>query len=390
MSRSSAYQIAEIIGSLPLAKAIEKVILVALGNSKVHLVSGKKAWDIFRYSLDAAIRDINEHPRGQLFKRLIAYGLCDIEESDTFVSNGKDKLSPEECADCIRFIFFHMVNRFKGELAELLSIGNCISLAEKLACENCIPQIYELYFGDTIREPCRIAASDQSLRLSNNRWAKGADGLIISRSRELDQEVINIHAVIEMKSMVISNNRIMQQIDRHIERLQRGIELGGVFYKDSQIQVPDPIKIAIEPSTWRVSRKWKSVPDGQIRRLLLPAPITSPIKARYNQLHSDQWCITTSWSQEALEQAAYEMTFHYMAQVGEQVFTGETFQARSEGMTPLKAGYNAIKDALYYMLLFKMKPRIYRIATKLYNVYCFGYANGASSPEMLWPDDFSE
>lgn len=56
-------------------------------------------------------------------------------------------------------------------------------------------------------------------------------------------------------------------------------------------------------------------------------------------------------------------------------------------MAPEEAGYNAIKMMLYYILLRRLSKRAERLATRLYNVYCFGYPLGVDSDEMLWPED---
>ena len=81
------------------------------------------------------------------------------------------------------------------------------------------------------------------------------------------------------------------------------------------------------------------------------------------------------------------MTFWYMSQVGRHVYTDKHMPAGWESMTPEEAGYNAIKMMLYYMPLRPISRRQQRLATRLYNVYSFGYPFGADSDEMLWPED---
>jgi len=103
----------------------------------------------------------------------------------------------------------------------------------------------------------------------------------------------------------------------------------------------------------------------------------------------DLWKITLAWSQEALNQAAYEMTFWYMSQVGRHIYTKRDLPKEWDYMTPEEAGYNAIKMMLYYILLRPLSKRKGRLAIRLYNVYCFGYPLGVDSKEMLWPEDLS-
>ena len=89
-----------------------------------------------------------------------------------------------------------------------------------------------------------------------------------------------------------------------------------------------------------------------------------------------------------MNQAAYEMTFWYMSQVGKHVYSNKPLPKDWEYMTPEEAGYNAIKMMLYYVQLRNMTERQELLATKLYNVYSFGYPLGVDSKEMLWPEDF--
>jgi hypothetical protein len=58
-------------------------------------------------------------------------------------------------------------------------------------------------------------------------------------------------------------------------------------------------------------------------------------------------------------------------------------------MSPAEAGYNAIKQMLYYMPLRGrfLSKRKTGLAVRLYNVYSFGYPLGIDSKKMLWPED---
>ena len=84
------------------------------------------------------------------------------------------------------------------------------------------------------------------------------------------------------------------------------------------------------------------------------------------------------------------MTFWYMSQVGKNIYEKKILPRGWEYMTPEEAGYNAIKMMLYFLPLRYLSERHKRLAVKLYNVYSFGYALGAASKEMLWPEDFPD
>ncbi len=54
--------------------------------------------------------------------------------------------------------------------------------------------------------------------------------------------------------------------------------------------------------------------------MVFPEPAKPPIQTQYKEVEPSLWKITLAWSQEALEQAAYEMTFWYMSQVGKHIY----------------------------------------------------------------------
>ena len=66
-------QIEQVIHSRPLAESIVQSIAGGLSSPWVHL-SGRTIGQVFQHSLQAAIRDIEHHPRGRLFRRLLEYG----------------------------------------------------------------------------------------------------------------------------------------------------------------------------------------------------------------------------------------------------------------------------------------------------------------------------
>lgn len=165
-----------IIHNSLLAEATCRSIESGVINSHVHGM-GKTVWEVFKYSLDAAIRDIETHPRGNLFQRFLDYGPLNPDEPEKLTSDGKTFLSDPECGACIQFIFSHMVNRFKGELAELLAIAPCLELIEQLKGDGIWTKKVELYLGDAIQERRSIKVYKGS---QWGEFTKGADGLIVN------------------------------------------------------------------------------------------------------------------------------------------------------------------------------------------------------------------
>lgn len=136
-----------------------------------------------------------------------------------------------------------------------------------------------------------------------------------------------------------------------------------------------------------------------------PEPAEPQDEDQIEEVGPGRWRIKLAWSKEALEQAGYEMTYWYMSKVGQAIYSKKPLPEGWENMSPEEAGYNAIKMMLYYIPLrikYFRKPglsrerlrsyrqRIDRKATRLYNVYSFGYPLGSDSKEMLWPEDFEE
>jgi hypothetical protein len=395
MNRPSIEKIASIIGNRPLASAIHRSVATALGSPFVHLACGKTVWNIFKRSLDAAIRDIEKHPRGELFQRLIKYGPHNPDDSKALTGNGKTILSDPECGSCVEFIYSHMINRFKGELAELLALDPCIKLILQLRRNGHLPPGIRLFWGETIQErrKPKVTTNEDSIRWGG--FTKGADGLLaeqVSTQKNKSRNLLKIRGIVEIKSMTRSKKKILEQINNHIMRLNGGVKLGEREWTSNSLLFDESslIRIMVMPSTWKLSRAWRSVKTKKGREIVFPEPSEPPLQTQVEELQPNFWKIVLSWSEEALNQAAYEMTFWYMSQVGLHVYPKKSLPKGWEYMTPEQAGYNAIKMMLYYVLLRNISKRQERLATKLYNIYCFGYPLGADSKEMLWPEDFPD
>lgn len=82
LSQSAIKYISSVITNEHLAAALYKSISIDLTNSYVKLLNKKSVKDVFQDSLNFAIRDIKEHPRGHLFKILIEYCRLNPDEND--------------------------------------------------------------------------------------------------------------------------------------------------------------------------------------------------------------------------------------------------------------------------------------------------------------------
>jgi hypothetical protein len=374
-SKKTIRQIDAIIHNGLLAESICHSIETGLNAYGVH-VMGKTAWDVFKYSLDAAVRDIENHPRGKLFRRFLEYGPLNPDEPEKLTSDGETFLSDPECGECIQFIFSHMVNRFKGELAELLAIAPCLDLIKKSQDAGIWSKKVDLYLGDTIQER-RSLKGDTKERWGN--FAKGADGLVV----DISANRIDVCGIIEVKSMPLSETKLRSQIKNHLSRMDGGLKLEGKIWDGKEITHGVPLYIMVVPSSWKLSREWYY----KDRELIYPEINRPPVPTRLEKTGRSHWKVTLDWSKEALEQAAYEMTYWYMSQVGTVIYKNKPLPKEWEYMSTEEAGYNAIKMMLYYAMLRYITPQQDRRATKLYNAYSFGYPLAADAKEMLWPED---
>jgi hypothetical protein len=393
MTKSSSVikKIANVIGNPVLARELYETISLALNNPEVNLGTFANECQVFENSLNSAIYDIEkDEVRGGLFKRLLRYGPHNPDDPEAETSDGMTMLSDPECGACVEFIFSHMINRFQGELAELLALKPCIKLLEDLKQKGEISENSKLVWGNMIREKQRIGTQWRD-------YAKGADGLIISTKKENGSE-LEILAVIEIKSMQLSSNRLLRQISHHITRLGGGVELGKIPYTSNQLNLePASVKKElVRPSTWKLPRdvKWEKDDKG-VTTLVFPKPTAPKVRTKRIEISPNTWSVTLNWSEDALRQAACEMTYGYMSEVGEVIFS-DYLPKGWEKMSPAEAGYNAIKMMLYYTIFrlhyfySKKEHRISRKERKaihLYNIYSFEYVLGADSKNMLWPKD---
>lgn len=344
---------------------------------------------IFRRALASSIADIETHPRGRLFQKFLQKG--PYEGSGEIPAKlVRQRLSDAETESAITFIYSHMVNCFKGALTELLATRSCTQLVKRLQSSGQLPSDAGLYVGDSVSVH----------RPSGKGLHKGADQYILLEERGSDGDAsIVVAGVTEVKSYTPSQNRLHEQLDRHLRRAELGLNVNGVDYRQRKVGVgygPDRrvCRISVVPSAWKLSRayRFEKLKTG---RMLQTEPTQPQGDDEIMHVGDDEWRITLRWSREALAQAAFEMTFWYMAKVGEVIYS-ESVPRMWKKMTPSEAGRNAVKMMLYYALLRCCNDREKQRAVALYNSYCFGYALGMNfrsvegKREMLWIEDLDE
>jgi hypothetical protein len=269
----------------------------------------------------------------------------------------------------------------------LLASGACLSLMKQLQRDGQLSSKAKLYIGDSVGVH----------RRSGNGVLKGGDQHILIREGGL--ESVTVAGITEIKSYIPSQNRLREQLDRHLRRVKQGLRLKNEKHSKMKVKVGcgsnhRVFHFYVVPAAWRLPKtfRFEDVETGNLLHIEQPDPKGED---EITQIGDDEWRITLKWSKEAIAQAAFEMTFWYMAKVGEVIYS-ESIPRKWERMTPSEAGQNAVKMMLYYALLRCRTDREKQRAIALYNSYCFGYALGMNFKnlegrrEMLWSEDLRE
>ena len=344
---------------------------------------------IFRKTLASSITDIETHPRGRLFQEFLLKG--PYEDSGKIPGElVEQRLSDADTASAITFIYSHMVNCFKGAVTELLATKICAHLVKRLQRSGQLPSNARLYIGDSVKVH----------RAGGKGLLKGGDQhILIEEGRTGEDSSIAVAGVTEVKSYIPSHRSLRKQLYRHLRRTKLGLRVDGVDYPKENVKIgygseQRIFRIFVVPSGWKLPRTFR-FENSETGRILHVEPAKPLNDDKVTQVEDDEWYITLKWSREALAQAAYEMTFWYMAKVGEVIYS-EAVPKDWKKMTPSEAGRNAVKMMLYYALLRCRTDREEQRAIALYNSYCFGYALGMNFKnekgrrEMLWIEDLDE
>lgn len=348
----------------------------------VILEGGTTALEIFRSAVAAAIRDIREHPRGSLLVRFLVDGPYE-GEGDIPPDLAAKRLTDDETARAIAFVYSSMVNAFQGRLAELFAARPVLGLLRDLKERGDVGSDAVLFVGDVVTAP-------QSER---NRRDRAADLHVLT----LGVDAAVVAAIGEVKSYAAGSARLRAQLAKHVARCRRGLVIGGQTFAAHQVSLArdPPILVSIRPSDWCLPREFR-FEDRDGGSFLHMKPYDPPAGPDECRLEADGiWHVRLRWSHEALAAAAYGLTFWYMERVGEVAFS-EPSRCPWPEMTPAEAGCNAAKQSLYYAILRRRKRSESNRAIALYNMYGFGYALGMNyrdangRREMLWPQDLRE
>ena len=374
-----------------LGEDIHSAIQTALAGGAVFL-NASDPLSIFRSTLAASIRDIETHPRGRLFQEFLWKGPYEGDGEIPQELIGK-RLSDKETASVITFIYSHMVNSFKGGITELLAAGACNRPLKELQQEGEFPSNARLYVGDVVGVH----------RKEGKGLLKGADlSILIEENNLQGSQGITLAGVTEVKSYFRSEDRLREQLDKHIKRAKNGLWVSGKDYPGERIQIGigpahRVLRICVLPDDWELPRTYHFEPFEGNRLLFVDDKAPEKDEDEIIRTGTDEWRIILRWSKEALAAAAYEMTFWYMEKIGEVIYKNKKNRPKEwMKMTPAEAGKNAATMMLYYAILRCNTAREDQRAIALYNSYGFGYSlgmnfmNAEGKREMLWAEDLDE
>jgi len=393
-ARQTAERLADTVGldllGEELGADVESSLTAALAED-VLFQQGHDPLSLFRIALADSIVAVQRPPRNRLFRDFLIKG--SYEKQGPIPLDLRDqRLSDEQTHAAITLIFSHMVNCFKGAVTELLAVAPCLAVLKRLRDRGTLPRDARLYVGDSVL----------SRHLRTESFAKGADmHILMLEHPHTPRASVTVAGLAEVKSYHMSDAQLQAQLDKHIQRAKRGLQLKGMTdCLDQPVIGIGPEQtvacITVLPARWRLPRTIRFEQSDSGRRLIVDAPSPPIPRDRIVEADGNHWRITLRWSEQVLAAVAHEMTFRYMEMMGELIYAEGVPQEWSE-MSPAQAGRNAAKQMLYYAIL-RCRPgsREDQRAIALYNSYGFGYALGTSFKDadgrrqMLWPQNLDE
>lgn len=345
---------------------------------------------LFRAAVRQAITAIESEDQDDLLPRFLSVGPYYVN-GEIPRGDADRYMTDDEVAAAIRFIHSSAINSFQGQLAKMLAVGPVVRLADTIISGRTDPP--QVFVGDTVlaHPPRRI-----------KQWAKAADFHLLDVHEAPDGAMssVMVRGVVEVKSYPSTPDKLRTQLERHVARARRGLKILGAKTWPTQVVVGDgaagPAQIFVVPDTWKLPRRFWFETEGDSSFLHVEPPAPPAGDDRVERLGPREWLVTLRWSQEALAEAAYAMTFWYMGELGRLLYAEHGVPGEWSEMKPEEAGQNAVTMMLYYAILRARTVREESRAIALYNSYGFGYTLGASfvdrrgRREVLFYEDLHE
>jgi len=207
------------------------------------------------------------------------------------------RLNDREVMRLFEFIYSSLVNKFKGELGEVLARPALIAFLPTLQIEN-----VELILGPEL-------ASHQLRRRQG--WYPAADALFCVRQ----SGVFEVVGIAEVKSKATPLRELRDQVAKNILRLRRGIRVRGEDVPPEAIRVR-----TLTGQSMQIGRVDESIAESIPALMIIPHRSAQDGQfVRYPD-HANQWMSELPYSQDDITEAAYRFMSWYFARIGPRVF----------------------------------------------------------------------
>lgn len=329
------------------------------------------------------------------------------ERQDLFFQLLRDEsvLTDGQLVDLFEFIYSYLVNRFKGELAEVLAAPVVRRFAEQLAEGHRLPPRIAVMSGSGIE-----ARRKRGRRVQGG-WYKGPDALLLqSRAARVvagsQADRVAIAGVVEIKSYRPRLADLLVQLRNHARRLAVGLRLSGREILAAGVSG----LVAGRDGCFRRVPLMGCPPDRLVRLVVRPSRrgrSARPIEAKGRNL----WIAEIAPDAIDLSEAGYRFTDWFVGRLGAEVYKppgqpgvvpdGKRVQNPWPSMTAEEAARNGLRQAMYFLgerqIFAQGRSRGRQRGTRrdrrarstfrwLYNSLCYGY-DRASGDVVQFPED---
>jgi hypothetical protein len=290
------------------------------------------------------------------------------------------RLTDREIAKLLEFIYSKLVNKFKGELGEVLAARTIFEFGSQLGAD------ITVLHGSWL--------SARQLRRSGG-WYDAADALYCKR----EGNVLDVVAIAEVKSKSTPLEDMRNQVAKNIQRLRRGLRLRGEEIPPERIRVTangrTVAAVDVDEDHARAVTALLIVPQARAEN---GASIRDPAV-------SHLWHAELPYEQDVITEAAYRFTSWYFSGVGPKVFyylrdgkpaPGDLRVPAPHQDLPLEEnGGHAFMEAVYHTALRKAfdpheKPApgrrtAWQTLLWIYNSMGFGWEK-ATADEFMFPE----
>ncbi len=187
----------------------------------------------FREAMSDVIQGIHNHGRFDFLKRFIAHGSL-LPSWESHFADTPRALNDDELVSFANFVSGHMVTKFQGRIAEVLSTIALASVVEKMKAEGSASENAIVVLGSSIRCLPKREGRMIGRRRAASKGIQGPDGIVVSVE---PGNRLAIYAIIEIKSTYVRPSKIASQFKSHLAALARGVKVGGEWFDANSLKM---------------------------------------------------------------------------------------------------------------------------------------------------------